>query len=237
MAIAALLTPASDIAGQADQGNEAQVRIFGHVVDAGTGMPIVGARVAIIGSEWMAVTNREGHFALYKMEPGVHVVEIEQLGYSTLVARLEAAADGTPVELGIEPDPIILEGLEVVTRRFERRRRAVGISVRALDQQDLATSSYFSAADMVERRFLLQRASCENGRFECIYARGRSVSPDVYIDEVPAFDGWSALDAYSPHELYLIEVFAGGSHVRAYTHHFMERASRIRYLPIQLGRW
>jgi len=39
---------------------------------------------------------------------------------------------------------------------------------------------------------------------------------------------------YLPHELYMVEVFQGGRHIRAYTHHFMERAAEQRLMPMMI---
>ena len=50
-------------------------------------------------------------------------------------------------------------------------------------------------------------------------------------------DGWDALENYSPHEFHMIEVSYRGVHIRAYTRAFMERASRIRFLPVPIWSW
>ena len=48
-------------------------------------------------------------------------------------------------------------------------------------------------------------------------------------------DGWNALAAYRPQDFHMIEVYGRGGLVRAYTHFFMERAARIRFLPAPMG--
>ena len=44
--------------------------------------------------------------------------------------------------------------------------------------------------------------------------------------------GMEYLSVIPPHELYLVEVYASGRHIRAYTNHFMERAAKTRLRPM-----
>ncbi len=230
-----LLFSASDSVAQDNPGEEVRLRLVGQVVDVTTGAAVSSARVSVAASEWMSLTNREGRFLLHDLDPGIHTLTVEQLGYHTLVVQVQAARETPPLRLSIQPDPILLEGLEVVSRRFERRRRAAGIRVSEFNQDDFVTSNHRSAAEMLEERLPIQRVRCSDGGFECISARGGRFRPTVCIDEAPQIDAWNALAAYSPHEFHMIEVYGNGGLVRAYTHSFMERASRIRFLPIAIG--
>lgn len=238
-AVACLLVAASSLGAQErpDPGEEEQIRILGQVVDARTGAPLSGARVSVADTDWMSITNREGRFVLYGIEPGMHTVTVEHLGYHAGGIEMEAAVGGAPIQLAIEPDPILLAGLEVVTRRFERRRRAVGVPVVEFDQELLAASGYLSVGQMLAARIPVRRTQCLDGGLDCISVRGEAVHPTVYIDEAPMLDGLNALQNYSPHEFHMIEVYQRGRHIRAYTHAFMERASRVRFLPVPIGSW
>lgn len=232
---AALLAAAPAVAAQTDPDDDAAFHLVGQVVDNATGAPVQGARVSVAASEWMSLTNAEGRFILHDLDPGPHRLSVEQLGYRTLVAEVHAGTEAAPLRLGIEPDPIVLEGLEVVGRRFERRRRATGLRVSEFGQHDLAASSSRSVAEMLEERIPVQRTRCDDGGFECIFTRGARIRPVVCIDETPMIDGWNALAAYRPQEFHMIEVYGRGGLVRAYTHMFMERAARIRFLPAPSG--
>lgn len=234
-AAAALLASSSALAAQTDPDEAVAFHLVGQVVDLATGAPVQGARVSVAASEWMSLTNAEGRFILPGLDPGLHSLTVEQLGYRTLVAQVQAVEETPPLRLAIQPDPIVLEGLEVVSRRFERRRRATGTSVREFDQHDLARSSSPSAAEMLEERIPVQRTVCSDGGFECVFWRGGRIRPVVCIDETPMIDGWNALAAYRPQDFYMMEVHGRGGLVRAYTHFFMERAARIRFLPAPMG--
>ena len=207
-------------------------RIFGLVVDASTDAPLAGAYVSVPTSEWESLTTDNGRFLLCWIGPGTHIVRVERLGYHTLIDQLETTATGDPVHLRMTPDPILLEGLEIVTDRFEGRRRATPLPVRVYDHEDLASSHYWSAADFVESSPGVFTTHCGINR--CIYRRGRVVRPTVYLDEFPLIGGWAGLQTLVTSQLYMIEIYGRGAHIRAYTHGFMERAARVRLAPLQI---
>lgn len=209
-----------------------EARIVGVIIDESTEMPLAGAHVSVEASDWGSLTTDNGRFLLCEIRGGTHLVTVERLGYVTLQSHIEADASGDPVALHMRPDPILLEGLEVVTDRFERRRRAAATMVRAFDQEDLASSGYWSAADFVDSRAGIMSTHCGINR--CVYYRGRIVNPTVYLDEFPLIGGWSHLEMIPTSELYMIEVYRRGTHIRAYTHNFMERAAKVRLAPMMV---
>lgn len=214
-----------------DVDDRAPFDLVGTVLDE-AGEPLVGAFVSFEGSEWGSLTNRSGRFELPSVTPGEVTLEAELLGYETLQWTATVRA-GAPVTLTLSPRPILLEGLTVVTNRFESRRKAAGFSVRAFDRDDLATSMAPDILEFVATRAALSRVSCRGTwTTECFMVRGRAVAPSVWIDEAPVVGGMDYLRTFRPHELYMVEVYAGGRQIRAYTPRFMERAARIRLNPI-----
>jgi len=206
--------------------------IVGLVIDGSTEAPLEGAYVSVAASDWGSLTTDDGRYLLCEIGSGTHVVTAERLGYETLIVAIEANASGSPVQLRMRPDPILLEGLEIVTNRFERRRRASAHIVRAYDQEELASSPYWTAADFVDSRPGVFTTPCGINR--CIYSRGSVVEPTVYLDEFPLIGGWIQLESLPTSQLYMIEVYRRGTHIRAYTHGFMERAAKIRLAPLPI---
>lgn len=204
----------------------------GIVVDE-AGQPLVGAFVALAGSEWGSLTNESGAFRLDDIDPGPIELTVEQLGYATLHWRGSVAAD-EPLSLTLEAQPVVLEGLTVVTDRFQSRRRATATSVQSYDRTALATSHYDDMMQFVRARAGLFETRCP--RYEhsstCFMRRGRPVAPVVYIDEMPVLGGTDFLASMRPHELYMLEVYNRGAHIRAYTTQFMERAAKQRLQPV-----
>jgi hypothetical protein len=211
--------------------------LIGHVIDGETGEALVGAYVSFTGSDWISVSNEEGRFAILDVDEGSVSLSAEQLGYESLVWEGEVDSDGVLVELRMVPKPIILEGLKVVTDRFESRRRSARSTVVAYDRADLVTTKQRTALDFIAQRLGSTRELCTSARGGdiCLRLRGRTVEPTVWVDEAPVMGGRSYLEAIPPYELQMIEVYGHGRHVRAYTPAFMARAAEIRLTPIALS--
>jgi len=232
LAVAALLLLASQ--GRAQDVVEA-FELRGTVVDAENGAPLVGAWVSVTGSEWGSISDDAGRFRIPDLYDGRISLTVEQLGYESLEWSGEITAASSPLTIEVPPRPVLLEGLHVVTDRFRARRNAVATSVRAFDASDLSTTPQRTALEFVTQRALVGVVPC-SGRWSntCVRARGQVVEPTVYVDEAPIIAGLDYLDSMAPWELYMIEVYAGGRHIRAYTPQFMERAARQRLNPIAL---
>ncbi len=108
--------------------------------------------------------------------------------------------------------------------------------MRAFDREDLTATPQETILDFVAVRTGLVRTSCSGRQISsiCFLLRGRQATAVVYVDEMPVIGGLDYLDALPPHELYMVEVYASGRHIRAYTNHFMERAAKQRLRPIAL---
>lgn len=249
----------SPVVGQTPDCREDRPRIVGFVIDTGTELPLASALVSVEASNWASLTTDDGRFLLCNIGPGVHVVTVERLGYETLTAPVGARVSDEAVRLPMEPDPVLLEGLEIVADRFERRRRAVAVPVRSYDQEALARSSHWSAAEFIDFQAGVVTVRCpgatryeysEDGRSRrlevpyvggvhtCVRDRGESVRPAVYLDEAILFGGWEELASLPTSQLYMIEVYSRGRHIRAYTRAFIEQAAKTRRLaPVPLWNW
>jgi hypothetical protein len=198
------------------------------------GQPLAGAFVSLDGSEWGSLTDEAGRFRIPDVDAGRVALTVEQLGYDTLRWEGPVTAGGT-LALRLTPRPVVLQGLHVVADRFESRRRGVPTTVRWFDRAALATSPQQTVLDFVSTRAGVMRVPC-SGRWgdHCLIVRGRLTEPSVWIDEVPVMGGIEYLDMVHPYELYMVEVFAGGRQIRAYTTRFMERAADTRLMPIPI---
>ena len=232
LAIVALALLAGDSMAQQVAG---PFELVGPVVDADNGEVLAGAWVSLVGSEWGSVTDARGRFRIPDMDSGPLALSLEQLGYETLMWEgVVAEADGL-LQLELSPQPLLLDGLHVVTDRFRSRRNGVATSVFAYDLNDLATTAQLTALDFIELRAGSASVGCAGRRGgTCLMVRGRVVEPVVYIDEAPFLGGLEYLDVLAPHELYMIEIYGGGRHIRAYTPRFMERAAKQGLQPIAL---
>lgn len=217
------------------QAHEEGIAVPGVVRDAESGTPIRGAFVSLFGEDWGVLTDAAGAFILPDVGAGTQTVEVEGMGYvSTRVTTRLAAGEALSIDL--VPNPVVLEGIRIVADRFERRRNATATSVRMVDREALLSTGAPTALDFLRGRMGLFVTTCRfSASFNCLRVRGRRVQPSVYIDEFPAAGGLDQLAAYQPHELYMVEVYGGGRHIRAYTSWFMEYAGerRLNAVPLQ----
>jgi hypothetical protein len=196
--------------------------------------PLVGAFVSFADSDWGSLTDQNGRFRIPDVRPGHAALDVEQLGYETL-EWVGIVQRGEPLRFLLEAQPILLEGLTVVTDRFETRRRGTATAVKSYSRGELATTPQETALDFIQVRAGLWPVRC-NGAYtnQCLRVRGRVTEPVVWVDETPVIGGIEYLESLRPHELYMVEVYASGRHIRAYTNHFMERAAKQRLRPIAL---
>lgn len=231
-----LIGGASSAHAQAEVTEETAVALGGRVVDAASGEPVGQAMVSLDDLDWGVFTDTDGHFELGNVGSGDRVLVAERLGYQTRLLRVEVGEDDASVTVALEPRPVLLEGISVVTDRFQRRRNATPTSVSAFDQTELLSGTYRSVTEFIEGRAGVPVVTCppRNPGFNCALVRGQRRPVSVYIDEAPVMGGLDQLELYSPSDLYLLEIYARGAHIRAYTHSFMKHAASSRLYPVPL---
>lgn len=232
MVVLATAVLAGGVRAQA-RTEEGKSQLVGTVTDE-AGRPLVGAFVAFEGSDWGSLTGETGRFVLTRERPGEVTLTAELIGYEKRVWT-GWAEEGREITLTMVSKPILLEGLTVVADRLESRRRSTPVAVRWLGHEALATAPQENALEFVVARGGLTRVPCRGvWSNECVLARGSVVEPSVWVDESPFLGGLEYLRTLQPHELYMVEIYAGGRHIRAYTNRYMERAAELRALPMAL---
>ncbi len=213
------------------------IDVVGTVVDAKSGLPVGGAFVSVEGVRWGALTSRNGHFTLRRVQPGEISLVADQLGYKTLQWKGTLTPGDTTVDLALVPRADLLPELRAETARLKSRRRSTGVSVQSFNDVTLANSGQDNVVDFLDARAGLMRVDCPDviGSEECYWVEGRPILPIVYIDEVPVAGGMSELSTMWPQQLYLLEVYDHGGEIRAYTKPFMERAAKTDFRPLPLG--
>lgn len=91
--------------------------LHGQILDQLSGTPIPYAVVRIEGTAHQALADLEGRFVFEGIQPGTHVLEVRNLGY-TVRSQPVQVPPGQDVFLGLRvaPQVVELEGLEVTTR-------------------------------------------------------------------------------------------------------------------------
>ena len=209
--------------------------VRGVVRDATTQRYLEGARVAIEGIAGGTLTDSRGAFEVVG-DVGPLDLRVEQFGYEGVVVRVEVEAEpGASVEVALDPEPFMLEGITVVAdglakmvERIESRRNAAGTSVRAFELDDLMSSPAWDIDELLTFGTTLTTVPCppDSDSDLCIRHLGRVVSPIVCFDDVPLHGGFDQLSGYPLHQFYLVEIFGRGTVLKVYTHWYMERVAR-----------
>ena len=213
----------------------------GRVIDGQTGEPLHGAFIAPRGSDTGYLTHENGTFALPAYRQGTYWLSVELIGYESYEFEMEGP-EPEPFVVTLRPDPIKLEGIRVLSNRFERRRRQVSVQVRAFEREDLVSAPIVDVVQFMSSRYGINTSFCGGGAGafasssgqDCILRRGQWIQPTIYIDEVRAFGGLEQLRDYRPQDLYTLEVYDRGTTILAYTHHFVERVlnGKRRLMPL-----
>jgi len=209
--------------------------LMGRVIDAESQAPLNGAFVTFEGGRPGTWTNPDGVFRLGGAEETEwRRVHIELIGYGIGMLSAELLSDSVPINIPLAADPVLLEGFEIVSDRFKRRRNASTMSVRTFDTRQLQMAPSMDMLQFVETRTFIRERPCRNiNSFQgtCALVRGRIQPIIVCIDETPMLGGMYMLASMRPDDLSLLEVYSGGRLIRAYTKAFMEAASRRRFRP------
>ncbi len=138
-----------------------QEHVFeGNVRDAGTGEPLAGAQVSVVGRETRAVTRGDGSFHLTGLAAGAYILRADRLGYrgTTVVVTVgtgrarRAVAESAEVVIELASSPIALEGMVVTATISERAAadalRPVGVMAGDVLQRQLTTTVAGTLASM-----------------------------------------------------------------------------------------
>lgn len=214
--------------------------IVGRVEDATTGQPVEGARVASIDFNTAAFTDSLGAF-LIVLEPSDSLsLYVEQYGYLSQQFDLPQAARRTRTRLLLQPAPIELDGVEVLTEssvtkvlnQLRSRRNAYFGSVSVLDRRALERSGG-TVFDLLRARIPAMFECTEGLSGLCV--RGRGVSFQGGVPAVPlhvCVDSWESYGAASElgmldvRDVALLEIYSmGRGGVRVYTPTYLASAA------------
>lgn len=212
----------------------------GHLLDGETYAPLFGAYVGLEGAGRGVLTDSTGYFALPVARTGQYVLQIRQLGYRDLSMALTAESAEQPLLLQLDPDPVEIEGLQVLVERFQDRRRGPFGAVDVLTQAELLRAADGAASDLVRRMVPFARP-CDpvNGQDEklCVNTGGHLEALSICVDNRLVLESMVELEHLDPRGLYMVEVFRRGGQVRIYTRGYVERllATGEELPPLSFG--
>ncbi|HEU4885435.1 MAG TPA: hypothetical protein VFT45_24520, partial [Longimicrobium sp.] len=147
------------------------------------------------------------------------------------------AGEAPPLVYSLQPQPIVLERLNVVLDRLEARRNSIAASSRVLDRRYLAHAAGHSLVQVIASAAVPLVPCTEEPAnlwlgggtsMNCVSSRGQVLTPAVYIDDMYAFAGMDELALYSPSEAHTVEVYGMGRMIRVYTMAYVEAVATGR---------
>lgn len=180
----------------------------------GSGRPVMGARVTIVGSGIVATTDAGGKLRMAGVPSGVQTVEVRRLGYATRLKLVNLqAGQTTPVAFDMEVEAIPVAAIRVQAKQqrdwgaeyLERagfdRRKKVGMGA-FLTRADIERQrpSYLSDALRTVSGIRFQPNGVRGGAYVTMsrsggthcpiqyYVDGQIIGPGFNIDEIAAGD-------------------------------------------------
>ncbi len=205
----------------AAQAQGATASIRGQIVEQGTGKPVFGARVSLIGTTKAASTDSAGRFTFDGLSSGLYVVQVSDIGYTKGIFQLDLG-DGEAMSRVFELEPRVY-GLEPLT--VEARRRLQGRRYEEFKQRMARGMGTFITKEQIERRNpsnlmdMLRtvrgvRAECAGS--SCILrfsGQPTSCEPRYVLDGLPS-DSYIA-QSLEPRDVEGIELYRGAAEMPA----------------------
>jgi TonB-dependent starch-binding outer membrane protein SusC len=204
--------------------------ISGTVVDQGTGLPIPGANVSIVGTTIGAATNMDGEYRIPNAPSGEQQLQAAFIGFRTQRMSVNVAAGQTVVfNFELQEGVVGLDEVVVTGTAGDTRRRAIGNAVSRVDAAELMErSSRTNVSELLQSQtpgLTLIPGSGTAGTSSNIRLRGAGSltarnQPVIYIDGVRINSGslgnfdvfgqsTSGLDIIAPDDIESIEVIKG----------------------------
>jgi TonB-linked SusC/RagA family outer membrane protein len=130
-----------------------QGTIGGRVTDQNTGQPIVGARVAVVGTALVTQTNADGRYVLPSVKAGQATVRVSAIGYGSANRTVTVTAGGVAAEdVALTLQAFSLDAF-VVTASGEQAKRELGHQVASIAADSLvATAPITNISQLLQSR-------------------------------------------------------------------------------------
>lgn len=166
-------------------------RLAGTVRD-GTGQPVVGAQIRVIGTAVATRSDERGAYLLSGLPAGTQEVEVRRLGYGIARGPMTLRSEQR-ARMDVVLDRVAtLESFNVVARRwryaeFEARRKEA-LDGRFLDETQIRKLNLNSTADYVNSLPGFRAVHVRWGEVKIVSMSNPSCSPVVLVDDQPIND-------------------------------------------------
>ncbi|MBA3318117.1 MAG: TonB-dependent receptor plug domain-containing protein, partial [Gemmatimonadales bacterium] len=175
----ASLSPAV-LAGQTQTGT-----LIGRVTDQGTGEPIAGARLIVVGTVHSATARQDGGYRL-SVTPGRREIRVTFIGYGLVRDTVEVGPGATVTrDFALTREPLALEEVAVIgTRAAERTSTEAPVPVDVLTAAEIRQSGRTETSQIIQSlapSFNFPRPTIADGTDHTRPATLRGLSPDQVL--------------------------------------------------------
>jgi TonB-linked SusC/RagA family outer membrane protein len=141
VALTLALAPAAALA----QGGS----IRGRVTEQGSGQPLQGVQVSVVGTSQTVVTNQQGVYALNNVAAGQRTVRAVRIGFSAQTRTVAVTAAGAEANFTLSPDVLGLDEVVVIGYGQVERRRAGGGAIASISTPEVTQSAPVATVENV----------------------------------------------------------------------------------------
>ncbi|HEX2209625.1 MAG TPA: TonB-dependent receptor [Longimicrobium sp.] len=214
--------------------------IRGRVTEQGSGQPLQGVQVSVVGTNQTVVTNQQGAYALNNVAAGQRTVRAVRIGFAAQTRAVTVAAGGAAeANFTLSPDVLGLDEVVVIGYGQVERRRAGGGAIASIRPTEVTESAPTPTVENVLQGRVAGVQVVQNsgvpGSAISVRVRGASSitagnEPLYVIDGVPLIQGnfstiqgaigqtqgIDALSDLNPNEIESIEVLKDASAAAIY---------------------
>jgi TonB-linked SusC/RagA family outer membrane protein len=211
--------------------------VVGRVTEAGTGRPIDGAQVAVVGTNRDALANAEGRYVVGGVPAGEQTIRVVSIGFAQASRTVTVVAgQAMTVDLSLATTALDIDGLVVSATGQQTLKREIGSRVGVVDVADVELAPVRTLSDLLQGReagVTVLSSGGTAGAGARIRIRGSNSlslenSPLLIVDGVRVDDtsdsyalftgGFqpSRLDDFNPEDIESIEILKGPSAAALY---------------------
>jgi len=193
--------------------------ITGTVTDA-SGVPVLGAEVAVVGLAGRGFTDERGAFRIGGIPPGTHVVSARRLGFAPFEVGVQVS-EASEARVAIRMKllvaalpPVVVHGSRMTYtgrlagyyERLEKKSGGYFITRQQIDQENPSR-----LGQLLQSVPGVSAARGRGGSMTGVRMRGRRCWPLVWIDGTPMPAGDVDLDSFAPSTIHGIELYLGST--------------------------
>ena len=115
--------------------------IRGRVTEQGSGQPLQGVQVSIVGTNQQVVTNQQGNYVLTSVPAGQRTVRAVRIGFAAQTRAVTVGAEPVEANFTLSPDVLGLDEVVVIGYGQVERRRAGGGAIASIRPSEVTESA------------------------------------------------------------------------------------------------